>query len=307
MKLKHPLFFSTQSYTYMLDDISRQGSFSAGIIERKLFPDGENYLRIREDVEDRDIILIGGTISDNDTLEIYDLACAMVKYGAKTLTLVMPYYGYSTMERAVKTGEVVTAKTRARLFSGIPQACGGNRVILLDLHAEGIPHYFEGPIQTVHLYAKSLITEAILQLAGNSPFVLASTDAGRAKWVESLANDVGVKPSFVFKRRISGEETQVAAVSAYVEKQHVIIYDDMIRTGSSLKNAAMAYLDAGAVKVSAITTHGIFPAAALKNLQESGLFQKIICTDSHPRALKLQNDFLEVKSIAKLMYSYLIG
>jgi ribose-phosphate pyrophosphokinase len=307
MRIDDPLVFTTLSYTYLQNDICSLGNFQAGQIERKSFPDSEHYLRIVEDVANRDIILIGGSISDKDALEIYDLGCAMVKYGAKTFTLLMPYYGYSTMERAVKPGEVVTAKTRARLFSAIPQASEGNRVILLDLHSEGIPHYFEGSIRAVHLYAKDIIIEAIHELAGKDEFVLASTDAGRAKWVESLANDVGVKPSFVFKRRISGEETEISGVSAYVENQHVIIYDDMIRTGGSLVNAARAYLDSGATKVSAITTHGIFPGESIKKIQNSGLLQKIICTDSYPRALMLKSDFLEVKSIAKLVYSYLVN
>ncbi len=307
MKLEDPIIFSTQSYEYLMKAISDIGNFEEGKIERKIFPDGELYHRIIPSLVDRDVVLIGGTVSDSDTLEIYDLGCAMVKYGAKTLTIIMPYYGYSTMERAIKSGEVVTAKTRARLFSFIPQSQKGNRIILLDLHSEGIPHYFEGSVRTVHLYAKDIILEGIKELAGIEPFVLASTDAGRAKWVESLANELGVKPSFVFKKRISGNDTKVLEVNAHVNGFQVIIYDDMIRTGSSLINAARAYLDAGALKVSAIVTHGIFPQDSLKKIEESKLFEKILCTDSHPNALKSENNFLRVKSIASLMYEYLIS
>jgi ribose-phosphate pyrophosphokinase len=307
MKLENPVIFSTPPYHYLLKSICRLGNFETGEIERKTFPDGELYHRIIPPLADRDVVLIGGTVSDTDTLEIYDLGCAMVKYGAKTLTIVIPYYGYSTMERAVKEGEVVTAKTRARLFSFIPQSQKGNRIILLDLHSEGIPHYFEGCVRTIHLYAKDIILEGIRELAGNAPFVLASTDAGRAKWVESLANELGVKPSFVFKKRVNGKDTKILEVNAHVRDFQVIIYDDMIRTGSSLINAARAYLEAGALKVSAIVTHGIFPQDSLKKIEESGLFEKIICTDSHPKAVSLENNFLKVKSISSLMYKYLIS
>jgi ribose-phosphate pyrophosphokinase len=94
-----------------------------GKVEVKDFPDGERYQRIVSDISDKDVILVAGTISDQDTLELYDLACALVKYGARSLDLVIPYFGYSTMERSVKRGEVVTAKTRARLLSSIPWAC----------------------------------------------------------------------------------------------------------------------------------------------------------------------------------------
>ena len=113
-----------------------------------------------------------------------------MKYGARRLDLVIPYYGYATMKRAVKRGEVVTAKTRARLFSAIPAAAIGNRVWLLDLHAEGIPHYFEGHMVACHVYAKDALLPVMRKLGGND-MVLASTDAGRAKRVQSLANELG--------------------------------------------------------------------------------------------------------------------
>ena len=66
---------------------------------------------------------------------------------------------------------------------------------------------------------------------------------GRAKWVESLANDLGKHAAFVFKRRLDGSRTEVTAVSAQVRDKDVIIYDDMIRTGGSLLHAARAYTE----------------------------------------------------------------
>ena len=94
--------------------------------------------------------------------------------------------------------------------------------------------------------------------------MLASTDAGRAKWVESLAKDLQVDAAFVYKRRTSGSETEITGVSANVAGQRVVIYDDMIRTGGSLLNAAQVYRDAGAVAIDAIATHGVFPGDSLE-------------------------------------------
>ncbi|MCY1053442.1 ribose-phosphate diphosphokinase, partial [Nannocystis sp. SCPEA4] len=223
------------------------------------------------------------------------------------------YYGYATMERAAKPGEVVTAKTRAALFSAIPPASYGNRVILLDLHAEGIPHYFEAGLVATHVYAKPVIRDMILDIAGGQPFVLACTDAGRAKWVESLANDLGVTAAFVFKRRHDGERTEITAIDAQVAGKPVILYDDMIRTGGSLIGAARAYQRAGAVSLAAVATHGVFPGDALQRLQATGLFSAIACTDSHPRARALAGDDagaappLRVASIAPLLAPFLAG
>jgi ribose-phosphate pyrophosphokinase len=294
-----PLLLSTQAYLYLRDDLARATGFASGDVEVDTFPDGERYQRITADVAGRDVILIGGTISDADTLELYDLACAIAKYGAYRLTLIIPYFGYSTMERAVKSGEVVTAKTRARLLSSIPIAAAGNRVLLMDLHADGITHYFEGAIRPVHVYAKPVVID-LLTLGGDD-FVLACTDAGRAKWVESLANEIGVPASFVLKRRLSGTETEVTAVSAAVAGKSVVIYDDMIRTGGSLISAARAYQDAGAARLTAIATHGLFARDALARLQKTGLFAAIACTDTHPRARQLAGPALRVASIAGVL------
>ena len=274
---------------------------------RETFPDGEHYMRIDTDPADRDVILVGGTPDDESTLELYDLACGLVTGGAYRLRMVMPYFGYSTMERAVHPGELVKAKSRARLLSSLPLASRGTQVFMLDLHVDAIAHYFEGGIRPVHVYGKPLVLAAARRLGGDN-FVLASTDAGRAKWVESLANDLGVEAAFVYKRRVSGSKTAVTGVSAQVTGKRVVIYDDMIRTGGSLLQAAAVYRDAGATGVDAIATHGILPGNSLAKIQASGLLGRVIVTDSHPNAMALKNDyadFLEVDSTASLLAEHL--
>jgi ribose-phosphate pyrophosphokinase len=292
--------FGIRSYAAMALQVGKLIKGNPGQIDVREFPDGERYQRIVTNVSDKNVVLVGGTISDQATLELYDLACALVKYGARSLDLIIPYFGYSTMERAVRLGEVVTAKTRARLLSSIPSAARGNRVFLLDLHSDGIPHYFEGNITAFHVYGKPLVLKAARQQGGKD-FVLASTDAGRAKWVQSLAEDMGVEASFVFKKRLDGRHTAVTGVSAQVKGRHVIIYDDMIRTGGSLLSAARVYHAAGAKTIDVISTHGLFPGDALEKLQKSGVIRTIHVTDSHPRALELEGGFLKVHPAAPLL------
>ena len=294
------LVFATHAYSQLESDLCALTGYEMGTLERKHFSDGELYQRIASPCRERDVVLLGGTITDPDTLELYDLACTCVANGARSLTLVIPYFGYSTMERAVKPGEAVTAKTRARLLSSIPAAAMGNRVLLLDLHVSGITHYFERDIHPVHVYASSVIKEAIVRCGGDD-YVLACTDAGRAKWVQSLASDLGVEAAFAYKRRLGDGRTEVTGVSAHVEGKTVVIYDDMIRTGSSLIGAAAAYQEAGATSISGIATHGVLPERSLERLRVSGLFERIVCTDSHPRVLELQGDFLEIASIAPVL------
>ncbi|MGE0870945.1 MAG: ribose-phosphate diphosphokinase [Kofleriaceae bacterium] len=301
-----PLVFSTSDYGYLAAAMAAECGWQLGTIARRSFPDGEHYRRIEIDPADRDVVLVGGTIDDAATLELYDLACGMVTGGAYRLRLVIPYFGYSTMERSVRPGEIVTAKTRARLLSSIPTASRGTQVFLLDLHVASLEHYFEGGLRTVHVYGKPLVTAAARRLGGQD-FVLACTDAGRAKWVESLANDLGVSAAFVFKRR-HDDATDVTGVSAQVAGRRVVIYDDMIRTGGSLIGAAVAYRDAGAVAIDAIATHGLFPGDSLDKIKATGLFGQVVVTDSHPRAVELSRPgagFLQVDSTAKLLIEHL--
>ncbi len=295
------LAYGTSSYQYFVDGLCGFEPFERGQMTRHVFPDGERYQRLTAPVRGRDVIVVGGTVSDQETLELYDLAYGLVQYGVDTLAIVAPYYGYSTMERAVRPGEVITGKTRAMLLSSIPRARICNEILMVDLHTEGIMHYFEGSIRPYHIYAKRLIADIIRGLPDSSDIVLASTDAGRAKWVETLANELGVDAAFVYKRRLSGKETQIRGINADVRGRHVVVYDDMIRTGGSLIKAGQAYRDAGAAKLTAVATHGVLPGDSLERIRQAALFDRVVTTDTHPRAKSLfqedEHGFFYVYSI----------
>lgn len=294
------ILFAIKDYEYLAEKLLACGDFKKGKLEVSTFTDGERYQRIITAIEDRDVVVLGGTVTDSATLELFDLASSLVSYGAKSLTLVIPYFGYSTMERAVLSGEIVTAKTRARLLSAIPRSNRGNKVLLFDLHSEGIQYYFEHDLYPVHVYCKDIIIKAAREFGGDN-FVMASTDAGRAKWVESLANDLGVNAAFILKRRLKGDHTEVSAINADVEGKTVIIYDDMIRSGGSIINAAKTYKEAGAGDIYVITTHGLFVNDGLNKLKNCGIIKKLICTDSHVNTQYIADDFVEVRSLAELI------
>jgi ribose-phosphate pyrophosphokinase len=300
-----PLLLTIPSY----EELGRrlleaQPTLELGRVERHTFPDGEKYQRVETDVRERHVVLLAGTASDEDTLCAYDLASAVVRSGAARFTWLCPYFGYSTMERAVRPGEVVAAKTRARLISAVPLASLGNQIVLVDLHADGIPHYFGDGFNAFHIYAKELALESARAFGGGD-FILAAPDAGRAKWVQSLANELGVEVAFVYKRRVSGEKTEVTGVDARVEGRTVVIYDDMIRTGGTLVEAARAYRAKGARSVYAVTTHLLLPGDSLARIRASGAIDGVAGTDSHPRARSLEGPGLVVRSVAPLLARWL--
>jgi len=301
----HKLIFATQDYQYLQNEIIENGLFLKGTLITKQFPDGEIYHQIETHVLQQSVVLIGGTIDDKNTLELYDLAHGIIQAGAKSLSIIIPYFGYATMERAAKAGEIVKAKNRALLFSSLPACAEPNTVFLLDLHSDGIPYYFGSDVRCKHVYAKKIVMDIAQEIGGNQ-FVLAATDAGRAKWVESLANEMNVQSAFVYKHRMSGDETQITGVNADVKDKIVIIYDDMIRTGGSLMQAAQAYAAAGATSIFAITTHGLFTNNALQKIKDQGIIKQVYSTNSHPNSIKLNDEIVQIKSIAGLLKNHLI-
>lgn len=294
------ILFTMPGYEELGRKVGAGLSAREGRVEVRRFPNDERYLRILTSVREEDVILLGGTINDAATLDLFDLGSGLVTDGCRSLKIVVPFFSYSTMERAVKPGEVVTAKTRARLLSAIPAAPFGNQVLLMDLHSEGIPFYFEGTIRTQHLYAKPVVHAEARRLGGDN-FVLGAVDAGRAKWVESLANDMNVPAAFVYKKRGDDGAVSVSGTNTPVAGRHVVIYDDMIRSGSSLLQAGRAYRDSGATGISVITTHADFTNDAVTKLKASGLIRELVCTDTHPKAFQTRDAFLTVVSVAPVL------
>jgi ribose-phosphate pyrophosphokinase len=276
-----------------------------GILERRLFPDGERYLRIHGPVPNHNVILLGGTPDDASFLDLYDAACHVARVGARSLALVIPYYGYSTMERATQPGEVVTAKSRARAISAIPVTQTGNVAFLVDLHTDGIAHYFGDNLITHHLSAAPVIMDLIRGLGLEDP-IIASTDAGRAKQVVNIANGMGLQAAFVYKRRID-DSLEMTGVNADVSGRPVVIYDDIVRTGGSLLQAAQAYLDQGATEVHAVATHLVLANDSAERLLQSGLLTSLSGTDTHPRCRLLSERAGRVASVVPVLREALLS
>ena len=291
--MKSPVILSTPSYEKLASDIADlisgvappdAGTLSQAV-HREHFPDGETYLRIERPVQNQHVVIVGGTRTADDLLEIVSLAWQAVRDGAAKLSLVIPYFGYSTMERAVQFGEVVRAKVNATLLSSLPNPPGGKIIFLVDLHAEGIQHYFEGNASVVHLYAKGTILSRVRELLKdtNQSLVVGSADTGRAKWVESYANEMGAEIAIITKRRRDGETTEILNVGgADVKNKTVLLYDDMIRSGGSIIKAAKAYRQAGAGKIIIACTHLVLtkddPRKTLAKVVQSA--DALVATDS---------------------------
>jgi ribose-phosphate pyrophosphokinase len=280
-----PIVLSTDASSYFANGIVEKLLLAETVsITRKNFGGGERYLRFNIDDRmaflGRDVIVVGSTPNDNDFAEICRVGSAVAKYGARHVFYVIPFFGYSTMERAVKPGEIVTAKICARQLSQLPHGDIRNYFFMLDLHTAGLEHYFEGDCMRFQLYGESVLTDAVRELE-LSNFMFGSADLGRPIWVETFAKKFGTSLAFVRKSR-EFEETQVEDVIGDVAGKTVVIYDDMIRSAKTLVHAADAYLAKGASEVYAVTSHLAFDDEAAIDRLEASAIKKVIGTNSHP-------------------------
>lgn len=285
LKVRQPIIIATSQSQYFAKLIAEKlPGLTTMSVTRKSFGDGEKYFRV--DLEDRmeffgrDVVIVGSTHTDEDFTEVCRVGTAAAKYGAHRIIFVIPFFGYSTMERAVKPGEIVTAKINARMLSQLPHGDVRNCFLMLDLHTAGLVHYFEGECLRFELYAESVLTDAVKEL-GLSNFMFASADLGRPLWVETFAKKFGTSIAFVRKSR-DFEETKIHDVIGSVDRKRVIIYDDMIRSGTSLIHAAEAYLEKGATAVYVVASHAAFNDDSVIDRLKYSPIKKIIVTNSHP-------------------------
>jgi ribose-phosphate pyrophosphokinase len=262
-------------------------------VERKIFAGGERYYRLdvesRTDLVGRDVLYIGTTHSDVAILDLYRIGSTLAELGTARRIFLVPFFGYSTMERDVKPGECVTAKTAARMFSHIP-ATSGNTFIFCDLHCASLRRYFDGPV-TLELYAERVLLNGIREhlhtvLGADETeypqkLIFASADLGRPIWVESFARHFGTSIALVSKAR-DGEKTVVRDVIGDVRGKVVAIYDDMTRSAGTIVHAADAYMSRGAVSVVAIITHLALNGPEVVQMLEESVLTKVISTDTHP-------------------------
>ena len=234
------------------------------------------------------MIFVGSTDSDLEIAELYRVGCAISGYGARRIIFCIPFFGYSTMERATKPGEIVTAKAIARQFSFIPLATMGNTFLLTDLHVSGMVHYFEGNCKRFELSAEEILIKEIDQLVKNvlgyGNVVIASADLGRSKQVEKIADVLDAIIALIQKGR-DGEKTEVKRVIGDVRGKHVIIYDDMSRSFGTLIGATNAYLEAGAESVSVVLSHQALNGKDVAQKIIDSPIRYVITTNSHPSSM----------------------
>lgn len=241
------------------------------------FPDGELHVQLGESVRGSDAYLLQSTGPpvDERLFELFLLADACWRAGARAVTAVVPYFGYARQDRRATGGQPVSA----RVVADCLRAAGIGRMVALDLHSPPIEGFFSMPME--HLSAVPLLAEAIRKSAV-AESVIVAPDLGAAKLADQYARLLNLPSAVVHKTRVSGEEVVAERVVGAVAGLAPIIVDDMISTGGTVEAAARAVIAAGAIPhITVAATHGLFVGAAVDRLQRVPI-ERMFVTDSLP-------------------------
>ena len=241
------------------------------------FSDGEVFVEIQESVRGFNTYVIQPTCYPvNDSLmEMLIMVDALKRSSSKSITAIIPYYGYGRQDRKVQSRVPITAKLVADLLT----AAGVTRVVSMDLHAGQIQGFFNIPFD--HLYAKPVLLNHIKQSYPVEKLVVVSPDAGGVERARAYAKRLDCSLAIIDKRRIRPNEAQAMSLIGDVKGKHAIIVDDMIDTAGTLVQAIQVVMDQGATSVAAACTHGVFSGAAYERIRDSAL-SEVICTDTIP-------------------------
>lgn len=231
------------------------------------FPDGECYTRIDAEKLDDDVVIVQTTSPDSKFIELLLLQDAVRRLGARTITLVIPYFGYARQDRVFKPGEPESAKV---MCQHLDMNC--DRVITVDIHKEAVLNYFNHPHKD--LKAASVIAE---YFKGKGIDMVLSPDIGAAARAKMVGEFMGVPYDHLEKTRISGTDVRISPAKADVKGKKILIVDDMISTGGTIIAAAYALREAGATGISVACTHGVFVNNAIERFTGSSLDALLSC------------------------------
>ncbi|WP_072680085.1 ribose-phosphate pyrophosphokinase [Arcobacter sp. LA11] len=240
------------------------------------FSDGEISVQVKESVRGQDVFIVQPTCAPtNDHLmELLIMVDALKRSSAKSISAVIPYYGYARQDRKAAPRVPITAK----LVADMLEAAGIDRMITIDLHAAQIQGFFNIPVD--NLYGSVMFVDYLKSKNLKNP-IIASPDIGGVARARSYADKLGYDLVIVDKRREKANVAEVMNIIGDVEGKDVILVDDMVDTAGTLVKAAEVLKKKGATSVMACCTHGVLSGPAFDRLNE-GTLDELIISDTIP-------------------------
>ena len=256
--------------------------------EDRAFEDGEHKVRPLVDPRGDDVYVVaslhgGPHDSPHDKLcRLLLFVATLREHGAARVSAVVPYLAYARKDRQTKPFDPVTLRYVAQLF----EAVGTAQLLVLEVHNVAA---FQNAFRctTISLEAHRAFDGVAIEIARGGAIAVASPDPGGVKraqlWREALEQRLAQPVGFamVDKRRSGGVVSSFDLVAGEVAGMTVLLHDDLIASGQTMRRAAAALQQAGAREVIALAAHGLFIAPAAELLADP-VISRIVVSDSVP-------------------------
>ena len=269
--------FAGRANPSLAAEVAERLGVELGKMTTSTFVEHEVHVQLDESVRGTDIFLIQPTCQPvNDSLmELLVAIDTMRRASARSITAVVPYFGYGRQDHKSTGREPISAKLVANLLT----TAGADRLISVDLHAAQIQGFFDIPAD--HLTAVTTLADYVRSRDFEDPVVV-SPDVGRAKVAERYADLLGVPLVMMHKRRsgIGGREVKVVEIVGDVRGRTPIIIDDMMASGSVYQQAD-ALVNAGSEPAVLAVTHPVLVGPALERLDRPTI-REVVVTNTVP-------------------------
>ena len=276
-KMNNKVIFTGSSNPQLAIKVAENLDANLGAIKVDTFSDGEINVEINENVRGKDTFVIQSTNypAEKNLMELILIIDALKRASVKSITAVIPYFGYSRQDRRIRSARVpISAKVVADMLTN----AGVTRIITLDIHSEQIQGFFSFPMDNI--YTANLMVKNLLDNYSVEDLQVVSPDTGGVIRARSVAKTLGVQDlAIIDKRREKANESQVINLIGDVENKVCIVPDDLIDTAGTLSNASHALKEKGAKEIIAYITHPVLSGNAVENLNNSAI-DKLVVSNS---------------------------
>lgn len=232
-------------------------------IESRKFPDGERYVRIKQDVEDGVVVVQStGYPQDENLMELFLILKTIRNMGITDIRTVIPYFGYGRQEKSFNYGEAVSAEVVCQLI----EFAGASSVYSINLHEQSICDLFKIP--AYNLSAMPAIADYVEQNVEDP--VIVAPDKGALGFAQEVASILNCESDYLEKVRLSPEKVETKPKNLDVKGRDAVIIDDIISTGGTIVNACGILKEHNANKIVVSCVHPVLVGDALLKIFAAG-------------------------------------